>query len=104
MGLFVGFCKNYIYSYNLFFQSTALKLSMLLECKYNKLQFGVRISSIEISKQEICISTSFHVYNKTAKESIQKQLLYQGQRDPEFFHRALVYVQSSSAEELPERQ
>ena len=28
-----------------------LDMALSLECKYNKLQFGIRISSIEVSKQ-----------------------------------------------------
>ena len=47
-----------------FFKKTLLKLSLSLESKYNKLQFGKGISSIEASKQKLRIFTSCHVYNK----------------------------------------
>ena len=54
--LIVSFHNNYIYTF--FYRNTLFKLFTPLECKYNKLKFGVRISSIEVSKQELCISTS----------------------------------------------
>ena len=54
-----GFHNNYIHSYNLFpLKNTLLKLFIALECKYNKLQFGIRIGSIEASKQRLRVSTS----------------------------------------------
>ena len=54
-----GFYYNYFYGYNFFFifQEDTFKLFISLECKYNKLQFGVRFSSIEVSKQKLRIST-----------------------------------------------
>ena len=36
--------------------STFLKLLLSLECKYNELQFGIRIGSIEVGKQKLHIS------------------------------------------------
>ena len=33
--------------------------------KYNKLQFGIRISAIEVIKQKLRIITALHVDNKT---------------------------------------
>ena len=43
------------------------------------LQFGARISSIDISKQKLCIAMSHYVYNKYSskkkKKTIQKCLL-----------------------------
>ena len=57
--------NNYIYSYNFFSsKNTFLKLLISLECKYNKLQFGIKINCIEASTQKLCISTLCHVYNK----------------------------------------
>ena len=46
------------------------KLFISLECKCNKLQFGIRISSIEVSKQKLCFSMAFNVYNKTYSKEI----------------------------------
>ena len=59
-----GFYNNYIYSYNIFLRRL-FKLFVPLEFKYNKLQFGIRISSIEVRKQKPCIATSLYVCNKT---------------------------------------
>ena len=47
-----------------FFKNNSFDLFMLLECKCNKLQFGVTISYIEVSKQKLHISTSCHVTTK----------------------------------------
>ena len=61
----------YIYCCNFFFvRIKLLKLFMSLECKYNKLQFGIRISSIEVSKQKLHISTSCHSTAKLWRASI----------------------------------
>ena len=43
---------------------------MSLECKYKKLLFGIGISSIEVSKQKLPITTSLYVYNKTYSKEI----------------------------------
>ena len=53
---------------------------------YSMLQFGARINSIEASRQKLCFSMAFYVYNKTYSKEIPK---------------ALVPVQPSSAEEHP---
>ena len=51
-----------------------MKLFISLECKYNKLQFGIRISSIEVSKQKRHISKALMSTTKlTAKKSIQER-------------------------------
>ena len=80
--LFVDFYNNYIFSYNFFLnffflQNTLVKPSIPLECKYDKLQFCIRISSSEASKQKLYISTLYHVYNKTYRRKILKCLLSQ---------------------------
>ena len=46
------------------------KIFISLECKYNKLQFGIRISFIEVRKQKLCISMSLYVYNKIYSNKI----------------------------------
>ena len=46
------------------FKNTLLKQFISLECKYNKLQFGVRVSSIEVSKQK---RSSLHRAMSTTK-------------------------------------
>ena len=46
------------------------KLFISLECKCNKLQFGIRTSSIDASKQKLRISTAIYVYNKTYSKEI----------------------------------
>ena len=53
-----------------FFVVEKLKLFISLEWKYNELQFGLRISSIEVSKQKLCIATLLYVYNKTYDKEI----------------------------------
>ena len=45
-------------------------LFVSLECKYNKLQLSIRISSIEASKLTLCISMALYVYNKFYCEEI----------------------------------
>ena len=66
--LFVGFLT--IISYNFFFQNKNFKLFTSLKCKYNKLQFDLRISSIEVSKQMIHITLSLYIYNTTYSKEI----------------------------------
>ena len=46
----------------IFFQNTFFRLFISLEYKYNKLQFAIRISSIEVHGQKLRISTSCPVY------------------------------------------
>ena len=54
-----------------FFPTNKLfKLFRSIEFKHNKLQFGIRISSIEVSKQKLRISTAHFVYNKTYRKEI----------------------------------
>ena len=53
-----------------FFNSKLLKPLISIECKYNKLQFGLRITFIEVSKQKLRITTSLYVYNKTYSKEI----------------------------------
>ena len=64
------FYNDYIYAYNFFSKKKLFKLFISLEFKYNKLQFGLGISSIEVSKQKLCISTSLYVYNQTYSKEI----------------------------------
>ena len=64
-----GFYNNYIHNSSLFFNIKLFKLFISIECKYNKLQLGLRISSIGISKQKLCMTMSLYVYRKlTSKE------------------------------------
>ena len=49
--IFIAFSKDKLF-----------KLFISLECKYNKLQFGIRISSIDVSKQMLRISISTTKY------------------------------------------
>ena len=44
-----------------------------VECKYNQLQFGVRISSRGVSKQKLHISMPLYVYNKTSSKEIHPE-------------------------------
>ena len=68
------------------FKEILLKLFISVERKYNKLQFGIRNSSIDVSKQKLCLSTSCHIYNKTCRrKSIMECLLSQERRDSECF-------------------
>ena len=46
------------------------KLFISFECKYNKLQFGIRISSIEVSKPKPHIFAVFYFYSKTYNKEI----------------------------------
>ena len=46
------------------------QLSISLEHIYNKLQFRVRISSFEVSKQKLRIALSLYDYNKTYDKEI----------------------------------
>ena len=45
-------------NYNILEKNNLLILFISLECKYNKVQFGISISSIEASKQKLHITTS----------------------------------------------
>ena len=54
-----------------FLKNKLFKLFISLECKYNKLQFGIRISSIEVSKQNLHISLALYVYNTTYSKEIR---------------------------------
>ena len=94
-----GLYNNYIYNCTSpHFSRIHFWNFISLECKYNELQFGISISSIEVRKQNLCISTSCHVYNKTyRRKSIQEQLLSQAQRVQSVFHSTLVSVQPSPA-------
>ena len=53
-----------------FFQEFIFKLFISLECKYNMLQFGIRISSIETSKQKLHISTAL---NQCLQQNLQQR-------------------------------
>ena len=69
-----------------FFKNTLFKLFILLECKYDKLQFGVRISSIEVSKQKLhslrhSMSTTTTTTKEIPRESIQEWLFSQERRN-----------------------
>ena len=74
-----------------------------LECKCNKLQFGIRICSIEVSKQKLCISTWLYMVpclqQNFRRKSILEQLLIYQQRDSECFPESFVSVQPFSPEE-----
>ena len=78
----ITFVGPYYFS---FFKNTLFKLFISLECKYNKLQFGVVISSTEVSTQKPHTATSCHVYNKTYKrKSIMEHLHSSKRRDSMF--------------------
>ena len=63
------------------------KLFTPLECKYNKQQFGIRISAIEASKQKLRISMSLYACNKTySKKNIQEHVHSQEREDTQWFH------------------
>ena len=66
----MSFYNNYIYSCNFFPGKKLFKLFISLECKYNRLQFGIRIYSIEGSQQKLCIFTAPNVYNKSHSKEI----------------------------------
>ena len=73
-----------------------------LECKYNKLQFGLRISSIEVSKQKLHISTQWQVCNKTPEGNPSRSNSFlKINWIQSVFQKALVSVQPYSAEEIP---
>ena len=46
-------------------KSSMTQVFKSLECEYNVLQFGIRINSIEVSKQTLCTSMALYVFNKT---------------------------------------
>ena len=69
--LFADFCND-IYSHYIFSRIIFSKMFILLERKCNKLQFGLEISSIEVSKQKLRISTSLHM--STTKTPVKKSL------------------------------
>ena len=80
--------------------NTLLKLFLSLECKYNKLQLGVRISSIEVGKQKLRMSTTkLAKGNPSWSDSSLKNKGIQS-----VFHKALVSVQPSPAEEFQKQQ
>ena len=54
-----------IYIYIYIFKT---KLLISLECQYNELQFGIGISSIQVSKRKLHIFTVLYVYNKTCRQ------------------------------------
>ena len=67
----------YIFSYNFFCKNKLFKLFMSLECKYNKLEFGIRISYIEVSRQKLhSFMALLSTTRLTAKKSIQEGVLF----------------------------
>ena len=46
------------------FMTNLFKMFMSLKCRYNKLQFGTRISSFKVSKQKPPIAMSLYFYTK----------------------------------------
>ena len=63
------------YYYNLFipitfFSRTNFKLFISLEYMYNKLPFGIRISSIGVGKLKLRIISSLYVYDKMYSKEI----------------------------------
>ena len=52
------------------------KLFISLECKYNKMQFGLRICSTDVSKQKLHISTS------PMSKTYSKELLFSESTPP----------------------
>ena len=84
----MGFYNNYIYSYYFVFKNKLFKPFISLECKCNKLQLGIKISSVEVSKQKLRIARS--TAKLTAKKSIQEQLHFQERRDSVCFPVCIV--------------
>ena len=70
----------YFIFYNNDITNKCFKLFTSLECKYNKLQFGLRISSIEASKQKLLISTAFYAYNKTSARNLSRSDSFKSKR------------------------
>ena len=83
---------------------TLFKLFVLLECKYNKLQFGIRISSIEARKQKLYASLrhSLSATKLTAKKNTHERLLSQEQRDSECFPVSISVCPAFLSRKLPE--
>ena len=71
-----------------------------LKCKYNMLQFGLSISSIEASKQKLRISMSIPKLVEGNPSRSDYLLKSEGIRS--VFQKALVSKQPFSAEQLPE--
>ena len=68
------------------FKNTLLKLFMSLECKYNKLQFGMSISCIEVNKQKLLISTCATSTTKLTEANHPRATPFlKERRDPESF-------------------
>ena len=61
------FNNNYIF---IAIKNALLKLFISLECKYNKLHFGIRISSIEVSQQKLA---SLHIA-PCLHQNLQKEI------------------------------
>ena len=70
-----GYFVYYIFSYNFLF----FNFSKSLECKYNKLKFGIRIGFVEASKHKLHIATSLCLQQNLQQRnpSIQEHLLSQ---------------------------
>ena len=86
-----------------FFTNTFLQLFISLECKYNWLQFGISISSIEVSKQKLhisklCMSTA----KRTEGNPFRSNFFPKNEGIYSVFRKELASVQPSSAEELTE--
>ena len=60
-----GFYNILFISMYTFFFENRLLIVHIIRVQYNKLQFGLRISSIEASKQKLGIATLLYVYIKT---------------------------------------
>ena len=78
-----------------------MKLFFSSESKYNMLPFGIRISSIGISRAThlyivSCLQQNFR------RKSVQNDLILNSEGFRSVFQNALVSVQPSSAEELSE--
>ena len=80
--LFVGFITMFIFIAVTFFQDKLFKLFVILECKYYTMQFGIRISSIEVAKKSY--ASLYAATKLTAKKSVHERLFCQG-RDSERF-------------------
>ena len=98
---FVGFrCSPPLAILFFSFKKTLLKLFISLGCKYNTLQFGIRISTIEASKHSLHRTMS--TTNLTEGNPSRSNSFFKSKGIQSVLHKALGSVQPFTAEELPE--
>ena len=96
----------------IFFQNIFFKLFISLENNCNKLQIGIRISSIELSRPKLRISTALYIYKTYSKEIHPGVSPFPKQKDfkvfsrvcPAYLCRRSSYMSSlSQKKSFPER-